>query len=156
MCAFILKDIYDNASTNLMSSYSITVDGWKGARLDSYVGLTIHYISPRFDLVSKALEVIEVTGSQTGANLEYIRARCSFHFPTATVFGVTCDGGRNYQNASEDVVGKDRRLWCAAHLANLAIHDPCEEGQVSDIIAKVKAIKAAKMQYLRSLLVCLF
>jgi hypothetical protein len=144
ICAFTMKSIYDKASSESMTSYSITIDGWKGSKQDSYVGLTVHYVTAQFRLASHAIEVIEVVGSQTAGFLaNHIRDRCNFHFPSASLFGITCDGGKNYQNAAMDVVGCQRRLWCVAHVGNLAIHDACDHHAIVEVIANAKAIKSS-------------
>jgi hypothetical protein len=143
LCVYTLKRIYDKASQDGMTFFSITIDGWKSSTRDCYIGLTFHYVSTKFDLVSKPLEIMNFEDSQTGVNLaEHVRSRCAFHFPKATLFGVTCDGGANFQRGAVEVVGERRRMWCIAHIGNLAVHDICRHEAIASALDSIKKIKA--------------
>ena len=48
---------------------SLTLDFWSSAAMESYLGVTIHYISDAWLLESRVLQVRQMLGQHSGANI---------------------------------------------------------------------------------------
>ena len=124
--AGVIKGIYDDEKAKVVRELSdaswiaLTTDFWTSTSVDSYFGLTSHYISPGWELKGRVLETHKVSERHTGDNIASImQCAVSQWGIEGKVSAVTTD------NANNIVRGMAILDWphvcCAGHTLQLAI-----------------------------------
>jgi hypothetical protein len=111
----IVKHLFIESLKDLVGC-SITSDGWSGPCLDSFVGLTIHYIKD-WKLHSGCLGLVYVIGSKTSTYISrVINQVISDSLPKGCIVGsIVTDGGANFKKAQKIVLEEENSLICISH-----------------------------------------
>jgi hypothetical protein len=109
-------------ATGIEPAFAITFDGWSSATLDSYLGVTIHYITAKFHLVRETLACRPFALRHEAANikalLEEILAPLGLALSRATAG--TTDTGSNMKAV---LAYTGQWVPCFAHVLNLIMAD---------------------------------
>ena len=122
---------------------ALTTDMWTSEANEAYLGLSCHYLTQEFELVSVCLAVEHFTGRHTGVNIASgIRHILSdYAIDQSTVSAVIADNASNMDLALR--VGEWRSRHCFGHTLQLAINDGLKMSPgVQDMIKSAKAIVA--------------
>jgi hypothetical protein len=134
-----LKRLTDSLRTNSVKSLSVTSDSWTHTK-QSYVTLTIHYVTFDLQLRNCCLSLQTINESQTADVLRaHFQKRLDELLPEkCIIYCMVTDQGANFKAASTAFVGKDSWLPCLAHVLQLAVNSVL---QGVDVAADVAAIK---------------
>ena len=141
----MIKGIYDEEKAEVArelgdtSWIALTTDFWTSASVDSYFGLTSHYISPGWELKGRVLETHKVSERYTSDNIASImRSAVGEWGLEGKVSAVTTD------NASNIVRGMAILDWphmcCAGHTLQLAIKAGPELESVSCVTSHCRKV----------------
>ena len=139
------KEVESKLSDVLQSKnkMSLTTDMWTSEANDAYLGLTCHFLTADFELVSLCLAVEPFTLRHTGVNI----ASClkhvlrDFSIDLAAVSAVITDNGSNMDLASH--LGEWNSRHCFGHTLQLAIDDGIKMSPgIQEMIKIAKAIVA--------------
>jgi hypothetical protein len=127
-----IKNAFGNAQNaiikllhDLDSSVALTVDGWSSSTMDSYLGVTVHWIDINWCRRQMVLDVVTAPESHTAASLaSAIKEVVDSYGLSGKVISITTDNADNMINAgkllsaaltSDDFV----HIRCGAHTVNL-------------------------------------
>ena len=122
---------------------ALTTDMWSSEANESYLGLSCHYLTHEFELVSVCLAVEHFSGRHTGVNIAAgIRHILSdYAIDQSAVSAVIADNASNMDLALR--LGEWRSRHCFGHTLQLAINDGLKMSLgVQDMIKSAKAIVA--------------
>ncbi|KMQ84621.1 zinc finger bed domain-containing protein 1-like protein [Lasius niger] len=138
----VMKDNF-KASLQAATSYTFTCDNWTDVSNQSYLGVTIHYLSVDNALKSGCLGVIPLDESHTAAYLSktLVSVIKSFGLSVEDITAVVSDSAANIKKAVMDIFGRTKHLPCFAHiLSNMVPNIIASMPDVQNIITKVKNI----------------
>lgn len=138
----MLKENY-KASLQTATSYTLTCDNWTDVSNQSYLGVTIHWVSPNNDLKSGCLGVIPLHESHTAQYLAetLLSVLQDFDLNRDNVTAVVSDRATNIQKAVTSAFGPLKQLPCFAHIISGIVPKVIAFiPEVSKLIAKVKNI----------------
>ena len=139
------KEVEPKLSDVLQSKnkMALTTDMWTSEANDAYLGLTCHFLTADFELVSLCLAAEPFTGRHTGVNI----ASClkhilrDFTIDQAAVSAVITDNASNMDLASR--LGEWNSRHCFGHTLQLAIDDGIKMSpRIREMIKSTKAIVA--------------
>ena len=152
-CRSVIPRIYEEVEEEVKSKVvdlqqqknkvALTTDMWTSEANEAYLGLSCHYLTQEFELVSVCLAVEHFTGRHTGVNIASgIRHILSdYAIDQSTVSAVIADNASNMDLALR--VGEWRSRHCFGHTLQLAINDGLKMSPgVQDMIKSAKAIVA--------------
>ena len=152
-CRSVIPRIYEEVKEQVKSKVvdlqqqknkvALAIDMWTSEANEAYLGLSCHYLTQGFELVSLCLAVEHFTGRHTGVNIASgIRHILSDYFiDQSTVSAVIVDNASNMDLALG--VGEWRSRHCFGHTLQLAIGDGLKMSPgVQDMIKSAKAIVA--------------
>ena len=121
----------------LATSFALTTDCWTSHATQSFIGITIHFITNKFHLKSYALTNKELSISHSAENLAaaFEKVLEEWGLTQNNVACVTTDNAANIDNAVSDILGWPH-LGCFGHTLNLAVKAGLKIGQVKDAIAR--------------------
>nr|CAI5842454.1 unnamed protein product [Callosobruchus analis] len=121
-----------------VSCACITTDCWTSKNLDSYIGVTCHFIDKEFVLKSVLLECVSMPIAHTSRNLseEITKIINKFNLNNK-ILAVVSDNATNIKNAILNEL-KLRHFGCFAHTLNLIIQDGLKS--IDSLLEKVKNI----------------
>lgn len=121
-----------------VESACITTDCWTSKNNESYLAVTVHFISSDFELCSALLDCVCISGSHTRSNLaEEIKIILHKFNLMEKVFIAVTDNASNMKGAITEFLNLDQ-FSCYAHTLNLIVQDSLK--QIKDIHEKVKKI----------------
>ncbi|XP_071634351.1 E3 SUMO-protein ligase ZBED1-like [Temnothorax longispinosus] len=136
------KECYKSTLEKALS-YTLTCDNWTDCTFQSYLGVTIHYLSEDLVMKNGCLGVFPLHTNHTA---EYL-TEClnsvidDFKLDKKKIMAITSDGAANIKAAVHNVVGSERHIWCFAHfLSHLVPKILKDMPEINDIIATVKKI----------------
>lgn len=143
----MMPKLYKNAQGALLQSLStaitagiyfcITCDIWSSLALDSYLGVTVHFISEDFYRKLVVIRCVPYNASHTGESIK-TRIRYVLHkwgLPEARLHCVVSDSAANMKKAFEDF----NWIACFLHLLALVVkHSIFQQSGVKLIVKKVK------------------
>ncbi len=124
------------------SSVALTIDGWTFRTTESYVSVTEHCITKKWELQSPVLQVHPLFESHTTTNLaqavtaavdEWKLERPNSNIP------VTTDNAKNQVNAVKEA-GLGPCIPCFAHVINLASQKGISVNQMDRLVWKIKKV----------------
>ena len=152
-CRSVIPRIYEEVKEQVKSKVVdlqqqknkvvLTTDMWTSEANEAYLGLSCHYLTQEFELVSVCLAVEHFTGRHTGVNIASgIRHILSdYAIDQSTVSAVIADNTSNMDLALQ--VREWRSRHCFSHTLQLAINDGLKMSPgVQDMIKSAKAIVA--------------
>lgn len=122
------------------SSFSITTDLWSSRTMQSYTGLTIHFIDEDFNLHSYLLDTKEFTDSHTGENMaeELATILEDWKLLQTNLVCATTDNGSNILKAV-DVLGW-QHMACFSHTLQLSVEAAMKLPAVTRAIGRCKRL----------------
>lgn len=140
-----LKEFY-KANLERALSYTLTCDNWTDCTFQSYLGVTIHYLSQEFQNLIMKNGCLGVFPLHTNHTAEYL-AEClnsvidDFKLDKKKIMAITSDGAANIKAAIHNIVSPERHIWCFAHfLSHLVPKVLKDMPEINDIITMVKKI----------------
>ena len=127
----------------MKTKVALTTDMWTSEANEAYLGVSYHYLTQDFELVSVCLAVENFSGQHTGVNIASgIRHILSnYAIDKSTVSAVIADNAANMDLALR--LGEWRSRHCFGHTLQLAISDGLKmPPAVLDMIKSAKAIVA--------------
>ncbi|XP_065895786.1 zinc finger BED domain-containing protein 4-like [Dysidea avara] len=139
------KEVESKLSDVLQSKnkMALTTDMWTSEANDAYLGLTCHFLTADFELVSLCLAVEPFTGRHTGVNIASCLKQIlrDFTIDQAAVSAVITDNASNMDLASR--LGEWNSRHCFGHTLQLAIDDGIKMSLgIREMIKSTKAIVA--------------
>ncbi|XP_065895790.1 zinc finger BED domain-containing protein 4-like [Dysidea avara] len=139
------KEVESKLSDVLQSKnkMALTTDMWTSEANDAYLGLTCHFLTADFELVSLCLAVEPFTGRHTGVNIASCLKQIlrDFTIDQAAVSAVITDNASNMDLASR--LGEWNSRHCFGHTLQLAIDDGIKMSPgIREMIKSTKAIVA--------------
>ncbi|XP_065895779.1 zinc finger BED domain-containing protein 4-like [Dysidea avara] len=139
------KEVESKLSDVLQSknNMALTTDMWTSEANDAYLGLTCHFLTADFELVSLCLAVEPFTGRHTGVNIASCLKQIlrDFTIDQAAVSAVITDNASNMDLASR--LGEWNSRHCFGHTLQLAIDDGIKMSLgIREMIKSTKAIVA--------------
>ena len=120
--------------------YAITTDIWSSRHLDSYTGLTIHYIDGNFELQSHLLDTREFSESHTGENIatELKEILGEWNMSLENLVAATTDNGSNIVLTTEMLDWT--RMPCFSHTLQLAVEVILKIPEVVKALARCRRL----------------
>lgn len=120
-------DLKKQIKLSLSSDKNITIcattDCWTNANNESFLGLTIHYISDEFYLVSNTLALTHLSGAHSSQNLSSTLQQTLTDWNIFDKVKYFCsDNGRNIVLALE-LLNSVTVIPCSCHCLNLCVED---------------------------------
>ncbi|KAL7286687.1 hypothetical protein TKK_0019072 [Trichogramma kaykai] len=118
--------------------YCITADCWKDVSNQSYMGVTVSFLSSKYEWVTRSLGLFPLDERH---NAEYLKSKLQhvfekFKLDKKKLNVLINDGEQAKKNAAIEVVGIDKYLTCSAHKVSHLIPDVLKTLPVSDIELK--------------------
>lgn len=138
----ILKERFV-ATIKEIDSYSLTCDNWTDVSNQSYLGVTIHYVTEQMEVKSGCVGVFPLSENHTSQYLgECLKSVIQdFGLKKSRIMAVVADSAANIKKAIRDYIGQNKYLACFAHTVSHLVPDVLTAmPTVQDTIAKVKAI----------------
>lgn len=143
----IIPDIYKTTRRGIeddlakTQSFALTTDGWTSRATESYLTVTVHYMSPDWEMKSAVLQTRPLYESHTSAHLaeELTNAVTEWKLerPNITI-PVTTDNAANIVNAIHEAGGLGPQIGCFAHVVNLAAKKAVAITPVSRLLGKIR------------------
>ena len=123
------------------SGLSCTTDGWSSVTSDPFLSLTVHFLTPSYQLRSYCLRTIYLPESHTGENIvamiRSILSEYDLHVNDVTTF--TTDNGSNMKAAMR--VLAVTRIPCFGHVLHNAVNNSIkDEPQINSMIKECRTI----------------
>ena len=121
------------------TSVSITLDFWTSHANDSYLEVTVHFVSPAWILESYVLQTREVREQHTADNIAECIQHIVVEWNLSTMFtGMTTDNARNIVAAARQLPWL--RLPCIAHTLQLAVNAGLQISAVQRVTARCRKL----------------
>ena len=123
------------------SKVALTTDMWTSEANDAYLGLSCHFLTVDFELVSLCLTVEHFSGRHTGANIASCLKQILIDYGInhSAVSTVVADNASNMDVAVR--MGEWRSRHCSGHTLQLAIDDGLKMSPgIQDMLKTAKAI----------------
>ena len=137
-----------------VTSFALTTDCWTSYATQSFIGITIYFVTDNFQLKSFALANKELPVSHNAENLAAALEKVLGEWGLLhnNVACVTTDNAANIDNAVCDVLSWPH-LGCFGHTLNLAVKAGLKIGQVKDAVARCSRLvtyflKSSRATYL--------
>ncbi|XP_012218110.1 zinc finger BED domain-containing protein 4-like [Linepithema humile] len=127
----------------LAPSHAITCDIWTDCKMQSYLGVTDHYLTPTFSLNHITLGTIPLASNHTGDLIEEkLREVLSmFDIDLEKVVCVTSDSAGNMKKGILQLVGSEKHVPCVAHILSHIVPDALQSlTYINDILSQVRSI----------------
>lgn len=109
------------AELSEVDSYASTTDLWSSRTTEPYMSFTVHFLTRKFELVTRCLEVAYFPDSHTGENIATALrdVLTNWKLPEHKQVAIITDNGTNVVKAAE--INNWVRLQCFGHRLHLAI-----------------------------------
>ncbi|XP_044005563.1 zinc finger BED domain-containing protein 4-like [Aphidius gifuensis] len=128
----LIRKTYANLKSNFITnridkalSNCMTCDNWSDNKSQSYLGVTLHYVTPEFELRNTNIGVFPMEGSYTAVNIGSCLEQVlkDFNINKSKVLSVSTDSAANIKRAIADVFGEDKWLPCHSHILSHLVPD---------------------------------
>ncbi|CAF1610488.1 unnamed protein product, partial [Adineta ricciae] len=103
-------------------SLSITLDFWSNHRCQSFLCITGHWVSDKWETISKIINFSVYTNRHTAIEIaETLEAKLIALGILDKIICITCDGAKNMKLVCEYLSDDIPRLWCCAHRLHLVV-----------------------------------
>ena len=140
-----LHSTYDEVKTRLQTelngvdSVALTTDHWTSPAVDSYVGLTAHFITQEWNLQTRVLQTKEVQERHTALNIaDDLRAVINEWDLSEKMTGITSDNARNIVAALALLPWP--RVSCFAHTLQLAVKEGLKVPTVEVLLGRCRKV----------------
>ena len=123
------------------TSVCCTTDGWTSINTDPYLSLTVHFLTPTWQLRTYCLRTIYLPDSHTGKNIAgMIRTiLAEFNLVLEDVTTITTDNGSNMKVAAKEL--RVIRMPCFGHILHNAINFATRDiAEVTDMLKECKSL----------------
>ena len=141
----VLHDLYDNIKARLQAELgsveyvALTTDHWTSHALDSYLGVTAHFVNQDWELVARVLTTKEVRERHTAVNVaDDLRTVIEEWNLAPKVAGITTDNARNMVAAVALLPWA--RVPCFAHTLQLAVKEGLKVPAVAEILTRCRKV----------------
>ncbi|XP_071569776.1 zinc finger BED domain-containing protein 4-like [Temnothorax nylanderi] len=123
--------------------YSLTCDNWTDNTNQSYLGVTIHYLTEEIEMKTGCIGVFPLHKNHTA---EYLADSLNtvieqFQLDRSKITAIITDSAANIKLAIEKTIGKHRQLSCFAHILSHIVPDALISiPHAQEMINKVKRI----------------
>lgn len=119
---------------------SCTTDGWTSHTMDPYLSLTVHFITPSWQLKTYCLRTIYMPESHTGQNVSQMITNIlrEYDIHLIDVTSITTDSGANMVKACDDL--EVVRVPCFGHILHNAINTSIKDPKLVEAIKGVRSI----------------
>lgn len=120
--------------------FAITTDCWSSRANHSFMSLTVHYISPEWDLKSHMLETGEITVEHTAINLsDYLKESLDrWKLPSTEISAVVTDNASNITAAINKL--ELQHFGCFSHTLQLGVQKAISLSDVSRALSRVRRL----------------
>ena len=141
----VLHKMYDDVKAHMQAkldsveSVAVTTDHWTSYATDSYLGVTVHFITEDWEFVTHVLQVTEVRERHTAVNVAHDLQAISEKWNLASkVAGCTTDNARNMVAALALLPWP--RVPCFAHTLQLAVKEGLKVPAVAQLLGRCRKI----------------
>ncbi|KYN04655.1 Zinc finger BED domain-containing protein 4, partial [Cyphomyrmex costatus] len=123
--------------------YSLTCDNWTDNTNQSYLGVTIHYVTEEIIMKTGYIGIFPLYENHTAEYLSDSLNRVidEFQLDRLKITAIITDCGANIKLAVEKTIGKHKQLFCFAHIMSHIVPDALSNiFHAQEIINKVKNI----------------
>lgn len=123
--------------------YSLTCDNWTDVTNQSYLGVTVHYLTDELEMKSGCIGVFPLDKNHTAEYLTYSLSTVieNFKLERSKITAIITDSAANIKLAIEKTIGKHKQLFCFAHILSHIVSDALSNmPHAQEIISKVKKI----------------
>jgi len=127
----------------LTLSHAITCDIWTDCKMQSYLGVTDHYLTPDFVLNHITLGTIPLASNHTGDLIEEKLGEVlsAFDIELEKVVCVASDSAGNMKKGIVQLVGSKKHVPCVAHILSHIVPDALQSlTSINDILSQVRSI----------------
>ncbi|KAK7934311.1 hypothetical protein WMY93_005207 [Mugilogobius chulae] len=144
----VVPALYEQAKSAILneltsvSAVALTTDGWTSRATESYLTVTVHFISSEWKMMSHVLQTRAIYDQHTSTNLAEALKEAVHEWKLERSYAtipVTTDNARNIINAVKEA-GLGPQIGCFAHTINLASQKATGLNQVSRLLGKVRKI----------------
>ena len=135
----IVKELSDTASV------ALTSDGWTSRATESFLTVTVHYITSEWEMKSSVLQTRPLYESHTSEHLSEALTEAVTEWKLqrgSSTIPVTTDNAKNMVNAVNATAGLGPQIGCFAHTVNLAAKNAVSINQVSRLLGKMRKVVA--------------
>ncbi|XP_067951337.1 E3 SUMO-protein ligase ZBED1-like [Watersipora subatra] len=123
----LIPSLYSETKTGVcnqlanITHFSLTTDGWSSIGLTPYLSLTVHYVSPEWDLVTKNLNTVYLPESHTGQKIAETLEELltQWNLDKSKLVSLTTDNASNMVVAAK--ILEKPRIGCIGHILDNAI-----------------------------------
>ena len=142
----VLHDLRDEVREGLQNkvraanSVAITIDFWSSMAMQSYLGMTVHFVSHEWVLQSYVLQTKQMCESHTARNIadELHLILQGWEITDAKLSAMTHDSARNIV-AAVDLLGC-KHLPCSGHTLQLAVRHALEIEEVARVLHRCRRL----------------
>lgn len=123
------------------TSVALTTDGWTSRATESFLTVTVHYISSEWEMKSAVLQTRPLYESHTSEHLSEALTEAVTEWKLergSSTIPVTTDNAKNMVNAVNATAVLGPQIGCFAHTVNLAAKNAVAIGQVSRLLGKIR------------------
>ena len=135
-----LKESITKQMTHDACFFSITTDLWSSRAKQSYIALTIHYLTKSFEMRSHLIETKEFAEAHTGETIAEVLEQILYDWNVDVdkLVVATADNGSNITRAMQ-LLGWDR-ISCFSHTLQLCVDKVINLPRVSKAVARCKQL----------------
>ncbi|CAG9839181.1 unnamed protein product [Diabrotica balteata] len=116
----------------------VTTDCWTSSNMESYMGITVHYLDDDFKFISLLLDCSNLPVQHTSINLAKELKRVFVEWKVENkILMVVSDNAANIKCAIKNDI-KMKHFGCFAHTINLIVNDGLKDGEIIKILNKIK------------------
>ncbi|KAM9350016.1 E3 SUMO-protein ligase ZBED1 [Symphorus nematophorus] len=133
----IVKELSDTAYV------ALTTDGWTSRATESFLTVTVHYITSEWEMKSCVLQTRPLYESHTSEYLSEALTEAVTEWKLqrdGSTIPVTTDNAKNMVNAVNATAGLGPQIGCFAHTVNLAAKNAVSISQVSRLLGKIRKV----------------
>ncbi|XP_015120597.1 uncharacterized protein LOC107043565 [Diachasma alloeum] len=125
----LLDHRYDHAKQSYCPTlqkaicYTLTCDNWIDCTFQSYLGVTINYLTEDLKLENACLGVFPLDKNHTAQYLSdcFESVIADFGLDKNKIMAITSDGAANIRSAVQKIVSPDRQIWCFTHFISYIV-----------------------------------
>ena len=141
----VLHGLYDDVKAHLLAELdsvehvALTTDHWTSRAVDSYLGLTAHFVNQHWELVTRVLQTREVKERHTSANVaDDLRSIVEEWRLSSKVVAIATDNAANMVAAIRLLPWP--RIPCVAHTLQLAVKEGLKLPAAHDVVVRCRKV----------------
>lgn len=119
---------------------SLTTDAWSSSTMEPFLSLTVHYITPTWNLQSFCLRTIYLPQSHTGENIAAMLRNVlrEYNIQLENCVSITTDSGSNMVKACKELPMV--RIPCFGHILHNSICTSTKQDKVTETLKGVRSV----------------